>query len=209
MNKKLFMLSLGLGLFLVGCQSDVNSESPEEINDIQEAKKEVKHDVNKWHVPEGESGFTLEGYKLHEAGYFQGALANCDTYSHYEGGEDLMVVNEKSQSYHGEVNVKNISVHDQLNICGTVKVANDVMVNYKGIFNVGGEMFTEGDLKINYGGHMVVEGNVVVKGDLVLNKGALVKFLGTESSIEVLGDTKIHKSASIEGEFKDISNKIK
>ncbi|GAA4311111.1 hypothetical protein GCM10023115_33370 [Pontixanthobacter gangjinensis] len=207
MNKKLFMLSLGLGLFLIGCQSDVNTENPEEINEFQESNKEVKHDVNKWHVPEGE-GFTANGFKLHQAGYFQGALADCDTYAHYEGGDNLIVVEDDPQSYHGEVNVKNISVNDQLNICGTVRVNNNVKVNYRGIFNLGGELFNEGDLRINYGGHLVVEGNVVIKGDLELNKGALVKFIGDNSSIEVLGKTRIHKDVTIEGNFKDISNKI-
>lgn len=209
MNKKLLMLSLGLGLFLTGCQSDVTSEDPQEINEVQNSLKEEKHDVNKWHVPEGEAGFTADGFKLHQAGYFQGALADCDTYAHYKGGEKLVVIEDTPQSYHGEVNVRNITINDQLNICGTVKVSGDVQVNYTGLFNLGGEMFNEGDVQVNYGGHMVIEGNVVINGDLVLNKGALVKFLGDENSIEVLGDVKIHKDVTIEGEFNDVSNKLK
>ncbi len=204
-------LSLGLiaAMAFTSCQSDINSESPEEVNEFQESLKEVKHDVNKIHEPpltglEGEGGF-----RLHEPGYFQGALANCDTYLHYDGGAKLMVIEDEPQSYHGEIDVKNIELSDQLNICGTLNVRNDVQVNYAGVFNLGGEMITEGDVKVIYGGHLVIEGNVIIEGDLVLGKGATLEFLGDNSSIEVLGKAKIHHKANITGEFTDVSQKIK
>lgn len=70
-------------------------------------------------------------------------------------------------------------------------------------------MITEGDVKVNYGGHLVVEGNVIIKGDLVLHNNTILRFLGNNSSIEVLGKAKISKKALIEGEFEDVSQKIK
>lgn len=206
MKTKLFSLALIGALAFTSCQSDINSEDPQEIIEAQESLKEKKHDVNKWH---DQPIFIDGGLKLHEPGFFQGALANCDTYAHYEGGKKLTVLQDAPQSYHGEVDVNSITVNDQLNICGTLSVYNDVIVNYRGIFNLGGEMVTEGDVKINHNGHLVVEGNVVIKGDLILNNGALVRFLGSDSSIEVLGNTRIGKEVTIEGEFNDVSNKIK
>ncbi|SDR88502.1 hypothetical protein [Christiangramia echinicola] len=206
MKTKFLSLALIGALAFTSCQSDINSENPQEVNDIQESLKEKKHDVNKWH---DEPFFIDGGLKLHEPGFFQGALANCDTYAHYEGGKNLTVLQNSPQSYHGEVDVTSIAVNDQLNICGTLSVNKNVVVNYGGIFNLGGEMIAEGDVKVNHNGHLVIEGNVVIKRDLVLNDGALVRFLGTESAIEVLGKTKINKNVTFEGEFNDVSNKIK
>ncbi|MCH4822331.1 hypothetical protein ML462_04020 [Gramella lutea] len=209
MKTQFLSLSLIAALAFTSCQSDVNSESPEEINEVQKSLKEVKHDFNKIHeMPltgvEGNGGF-----RLHEPGYFQGALADCDTYQHYEGGSELMVIQNQPQSYHGEVEVNNIKLNEQLNICGTVMVHNDVKVNYAGVFNVGGEMITEGNVHVIYGGHLVVEGKLIIEGDLTLGNGATLEFLGDESSIEVLGNAKIHKKANIGGKFKDVSQKIK
>jgi len=69
---------------------------------------------------------------------------------------------------------------------------------------------------INFYGHYeggekllaVIKTHFVIKGDLVLHKNAILKFLGNQSSIEVLGKAKISKKAIIEGQFKDISQKI-
>ena len=208
MKTKFLSLALIGALAFTSCQSDINSEDPQEINEIQESLKEKKHDVNKWH----DGPWYLEGdggQRLHEPGFFEGALANCDTYAHYEGGKNLKVLQDIPQSYHGEVDVTSITINDQLNVCGTLNVSKGVIVNYRGIFNLGGEMVTEGDVKINHNGHLVVEGNVVIKGDLILNNGSLVRFLGSDSSIEVLGKVKMHKEVTIEGEFNDVSNKIK
>ena len=214
MKTRLLSLAFIGAMAFTSCQSDVSSENPEEINEIQNAQKEKTHDVNKWHRMEGEpptggGSILTDAEKLHQPNYFQGALANCDTYAHYEGGDNLMVIQNEPQSYHGEVDVNTITVNDQLNICGTSTVFKNVNVNYGGIFNFGGEMITEGNMKVNLNGHLVIEGNMIIKGDLILNNGSLVKFLGENSSIEVMGDAKIHKNAIIEGEFIDVSNKIK
>ncbi|MBT8318897.1 MAG: hypothetical protein KJP01_02070 [Gramella sp.] len=209
MKNYLALFSLGLGLFLTGCQSDVTSENPQEVNEFQNSKKEVKHDANKLHMPPlVGTGEAIDGFKLHEPGFFQGALANCDSYHHYNGGEKLIVTEDASQSYHGEIDVKTIDIHNQLNICGTLSVRKDVKVNYSGVFNLGGEMITEGDVKITYGGHLVVEGNVIVGGDFVLAKGATLEFLGSNSTIEIQGKAKIHNEAIITGTFNDASNKL-
>ena len=210
MKPKLFSLALIGVLAFTSCQSDVSAEDPQEVIELQNSEKEVIHDVNKWHKPLGEPFESFDdGYRLHEAGYFEGALANCDTYAHYEGGKNLMVLQDAPQSYHGEVEVNKIETNDQLNLCGSVSVNKSVNINFKGILNLGGEMITEGDVKVLYGGHLVIEGNVIIKGDLLLSKDSILKFLGDDSSIEVLGRTNIHKDAIIEGNFKDVSNKIK
>ena len=207
---KVKFLSLGViaAMAIASCQSDVSSESPQEVNEIQNSLKEKKHDVNKWHNgPDLIQSFS--GRILHEAGAFQGALANCDTYAHYEGGEDLLAVYDAPQYYHGEIDVENILISDQLNICGTLNVSKQVKINHGGTLNMGGEMVTDGDVKINFGGHLVIEGNLIIKGDLVLHKSAVLRFLGDNSTIEVLGKAKIYKDAVIEGEFDDVSQKIK
>ena len=209
MKKQILGLGLLAAMAFTSCQSDANSETPEEINQIQESLKEVKHDINKIHEPPLTGIEDGDGFRLHEPGYFMGALADCDTYHHYEGGPELMVIRDKPQFYHGEVEVNNIKLTEQLNICGTVMVHNDVQVNYAGVFNVGGEMITEGDVHVIYGGHLVVQGKVIIEGDLVLSNGATLEFLGDDSSIEVLGNAKIHKKANIDGTFKDVSQKIK
>lgn len=209
MKTQFLSLSLIAALAFTSCQSDVNSESPEEINAAQESLKEVKHDMNKIHEPPLTGIDGDDGFRLHEPGYFQGALADCDTYHHYDGGSELMVIQNNPQSYHGEVEVDNIKLNEQLNICGTVMVHNDVKINYAGVFNMGGELITEGDVHVIYGGHLVVEGKVIIEGDLTLSNGATLEFLGDDSSIEVLGNAKIHKKANIDGTFKDVSQKIK
>jgi len=209
MKSKFLSLSLIATLAFASCQSDVSSETSKEINESQNSLKEKKHDVNKWHDgPYYFENSSSSARSLHEPGAFMGALANCDTYAHYEGDEKLLAVYDASESYHGEIDVKNIVVSDQLNICGTLNVQDQVKVDHGGIFNLGGDMITEGDVKINHGGHLVIEGQVVIKGDLVLHKNAILKFLGNQSSIEVLGKAKISKKAIIEGQFKDISQKI-
>jgi len=208
MNTKFACFCLIAALAFTSCQSDVSSESPQEVNDVQNSLKEKKHDVNKWH--DGPYYFeNSSGKSLHEPGAFQGALANCDTYAHYEGEKELLAVYDAPESYHGEIEVNNIVVSDQLNICGTLSVQDEVKVNHAGTFNLGGDMITEGDVKVNYGGHLVIEGKVVIKGDLVLHNNAILKFLGSDSTIEVLGKTKISKKAIIEGDFNDVSQKIK
>lgn len=207
MNKNLIILSLGLGLVLIGCQSDVSSESPEEVNEIQNALKEEKHDVNKIHEWPRNDGFD-DGFRLHEAGAFLGALADCDTYQHYNGGEKLTVFNNKPQAYHGEIEVTEINVNDDLNICGSLLVNKDVNVNYGGVLNLGGEMRTLGDVTVIYGGHLNVQGSVVIEGDLVLRNGASLEFLGENNSLEVLGKVTISEKAIL-GEYVDINGKTK
>lgn len=206
MNKKLIMLSLGLGLILIGCQSDTTSDSPEEVNEIQDALKEEVHDVNKIHeMPR--DGFD-DGFRLHEPGAFLGALSDCDTYQHYNGGEKLTVFPNKPQAFHGEIEVTTININDDLNICGTLLVKEDININYGGVFNIGGEMTTFGDVTVIYGGHLNVQGTVVIEGDLVLRNGASLEFLGEENSLEVLGNVNIAKGAIL-GEYVDINGKTK
>lgn len=195
-------------LVFTSCQPDANSENPQEVLAIQNSLKEQKHDVNKIHEPPLDGGLD-GGFKLHEPGFFKGALADCDTYVHYEGGEELMVTDGTPQSYHGVAELNTIEVNDRFNFCGTLLVDDEVKINYAGVFNLGGEMMVENNVTIIYGGHLVVEGNVVIEGDLVLRKGATLKFLGDDSKIEVLGKAKISKKAIIEGEFEDVSGKIK
>lgn len=128
MNTKFASFCLIAALAITSCQSDVSSENPEEINEIQNSQKEKKHDVNKWHdgpyYLDGESG-----KNLHEPGAFEGALANCDTYGHYDGKGELLAVYDAPESYHGEIDVENIVISDQLNICGTLNIREGVKVN--------------------------------------------------------------------------------
>ncbi|TRO67489.1 hypothetical protein [Christiangramia sabulilitoris] len=209
MKKNLLILSLSLGLAFTGCQSDATAEDPQEVVEIQNSLKEKKHDPNKLHIPmrnEPEDGLSAN---LHLPQFFKGALADCDTYHHYDGGDSIMVLEETPQSYHGEVSVNNIELNDQLNICGTVETSEDVKINYAGVFNFGGEMHVKGDVTVLYGGHFVIEGDVLIEGDLTLGKGATLQFLGEESSLQVNGKSKVHKKAIIQGTFEDVSNIIK
>jgi len=208
MKSKILSLGFTAAIIFASCQSNVSSDSPEKINEIQNSLEEKKHDVNKWH----DGPYYIEGSsgrRLHEPGAFQGALANCDTYAHYEGDKDGLTVHNSPQSYHGDIDIENITISNQLNICGTINVSEEVKINNEGTFNLGGEMITDGDVKVNYGGHLVIEGNVLIKGDFYLHHNAVLKFLGNDSSIEVLGKANISKKAIIEGDFKDVSEKIK
>ena len=210
MKTNLIGLALIAALGFTSCQSDVSSENPEEVLEIQNSEKEKVHDPNKLHIPliVG-SDSEMDGRRLHTPGTFAGALANCDTYVHYHGPNDLTVFEGEPQSYHGEIELTKVALNDQLNICGTLKVAEDIDVNYAGVLNLGGETTVGGDITVIYGGHFTVQGKVMIEGDLVLKKGASLEFLGDENSIEVLGKVKISKKAIISGEFEDVSNKIR
>lgn len=210
MKTKLLGLALVAAMGFISCQSDVSSENPEEVLELQESEKVKIHDANKLHIPlivGGES--EVGGYRLHEAGTFTGSLADCDTYVHYHGSDELTVFEGKPQSYHGEVELSSLALNDQLNICGTFKVQNDIAINYAGVLNLGGDAWVGGDVTVIYGGHLTVQGKVTIEGDLVLKKGATLEFLGPDDAIEVLGKVKIAKKAIVNGDFTDISNKIK
>lgn len=209
MKKNLLILSLALGLAFTGCQSDATSENPEEVVAIQNALKEKKHDPNKLHMPLRNEPDGELSANLHMPQIFKGALSDCDEYHHYHGGENIMVLEEAPQKYHGELNVSNIEVNDEFKFCGSAEVNNNVKINFGGVYHSGGDLAIKGDLTVIYGGHLVVEGRVVVKGDLELGKGASLHFLGDDSSIEVKGKAKVHPHAIVQGEFEDVSNKIK
>ena len=188
----------------ISCQSNTSNDQIEEVENSVNASKEKEHDVNKWH--DGPVYFeTASGRSLHDAGAFQGALANCNTYGHYEGDGETLAVYEKDQSYHGEIDVEVVEINKQLNVCGSLNVNDELVVNKGGTLNMGGDLLVQGDLVINHGGHMVIEGNVFIEGNLILKNDAIVRFLGEKNSIEVLGKAKISKKSNIEGQFKDIS----
>ncbi|QYA24754.1 hypothetical protein G3I01_04280 [Gramella sp. MT6] len=203
-------LALIAALGFTSCQSDVSSENPEEVLEIQNSEKEKPHDANKLHIPLIVGGDSeIDGYRLHDAGTFAGSLADCDTYVHYHGPEELTVFEDEPQSYHGEIELTSLALNDQLNICGTFKVEENIGINYAGVLNLGGDAWIGGDVTVIYGGHLTVQGKITIEGDLVLKKGATLEFLGEDDSIEVLGKVKIAKKAIINGDFTDVSNKIK
>jgi len=206
MNKLSKIFLLCTASVILSCQSDTSNDQTSEIDEIQEAKEEKVHDINKWH--NGPVWFeTISGKSLHDEGAFQGALANCNTYGHYQGDGQLLAVYDTEQSYHGEIDVQNVDVNNQLNICGSLNV-NEALIINDGIFNMGGDLVVKGDLVVNHDGHIVLEGNAVIEGDLILRKNAILKFLGDKNTIEVLGKTKISNKAIIEGTFNDVAQKL-
>ena len=210
MKTKFLGLALIAAIGFTACQSDVTSENPEEVLEIQNSEKEKAHDANKLHIPLIVGADSeIKGNRLHQAGTFAGALADCDTYAHYHGPDALTIIEGEPQSYHGEIELTEVALNDQLNICGTFRVDKNVDINYAGVLNLGGETWVGGDVTVIYGGHLTVQGKVTIEGNLVLKKGASLEFIGEENSIEVLGKVKIAKKAIISGEFEDVSNKIK
>lgn len=226
MNKKLLMLSLGLGIFLVGCQSDSVSEDMQTPEDL--ASQEVKKsDLSKIHEP----GFTTTihepglvdgpGAEIHEPGWMEGPGTNIHEPPRIAGlawfscgenytGSDNLTINKNNPSAYSSaeddwVALKNLNVGGDLSFCGFLAVENTVNIHRAGVFDFAGEMFigTEevpADLVINSGAHLNFAGKIIVTGDLIINRGATVEIYGDldDEVFEVGGNIEVSEDAIFE-----------
>lgn len=225
MNKKILMLSLGLGIFLVGCQTDsVTEELP--TNEVSVAKESKDSQVNKIHEP----GFTTTihepglvegpGANIHEPGWMEGPginihepgwvaeLAWFACGEDYTGSSNLTINKNKPSAYSSAeddmVVLKNLNIGGDLSFCGLLAVENTLNIHRAGVFDFAGEMFigTEevpADLVINSGAHLNFAGKIIVTGDLIINRGATVEIYGEGHDVvfEVGGNIEVSDDAII------------
>ncbi len=183
MNKKFLILSLGLGLFLTGCQTENISEDMPTENAFAIANDSDKQISNKIHTPDWMAA-------IHTPDWMAAAFGNCDNFPEYTGNANLNVGANDSYSFRREVMLENLGVGGELNICGRLGVANKTVVRRSGMLTVAG-MMTVGDehsakdLRINYGGHLDIRGFLVVTGDLILGNGATLKFINNDDNAEI------------------------
>lgn len=226
MNKKVLMLSLGLGIFLVGCQADPVSEDIQTSKDL--ASQEVKKsNLSKIHEP----GFTTTihepglvegpGANIHEPGWMDGPESNIHEpgwvaeLAWFSCGEDYtgsanLTINKNNPSAYSSseddmVALKNLNVGGDLSFCGLLAVENTVNIHRAGVFDFAGEMFigTEeepADLVINSGAHLNFAGKIIITGDLIINRGATVEIYGEgeDAVFEIGGDIEVSEDAIIE-----------
>lgn len=195
------MLGLGLGVFLVGCQSDPVTENlpSEEISVVKGVKES---NVNKIHEP----GF-MGG--IHEPGFLKSGFEDCDIFPAYEGPADLHVLKGESFDYGQEVQVENLRVAGELNICGEINTQKDAVIRKNGVVTTVGLAIigTEEkpkDLVINYGGHFEINGALVVTGDLIINTGGTLQFLNNDlehNYLWVMGEIRQADYSFLQGEY--------
>lgn len=195
------MLGLGLGVFLVGCQSDPVTENlpSEEISAVKGVKES---NVNKIHEP----GF-MGG--IHEPGFLKSGFEDCDIFPAYEGPADLHVLKGESFDYGEEVQVENLRVAGELNICGEINTQKDAVIRKNGVVTTVGLAIigTEEkpkDLVINYGGHFEINGALVVTGDLIINTGGTLQFLNNDlehNYLWVMGEIRQADYSFLQGEY--------
>jgi len=201
MNKKVLMLSLGLGIFLVGCQTDsVTEELP--TNEVSLEKESKDSQVNKIHEP----GF-ING--IHEPGFLKNGFEDCDIFPAYTGPANMNIMKGESFDYGQKVEVQNLRVGGDLNICGEINIEKDAIIRRNGVLKTVGLM-TVGteekpkDLVINYGGHLEINGALIVTGDLILNTGATLQYLNADlehNYLWVMGKVRTAEYSFLRGEY--------
>ncbi|MDR5591236.1 hypothetical protein [Christiangramia sp. SM2212] len=201
MNKKLLMLGLGLGVFLVGCQSDPVTEDlqSEEVSAVKNVKET---NVNKIHEP----GFIGA---IHEPGFLKNGFEDCDIFPIYEGSKDLHVAKGEVMDFSDHTHLENLRVAGELNICGEIETEKNAIIRRNG------EMTTVGlaiigseeepkDLVINYGGHFNINGALVVTGDLIINTGGTLQFLNDDlehNYLWVMGEIRQAEYSFMQGAY--------
>lgn len=206
MNKRLLMIGLVSGLLFSSCQTEDVSEAgqPNNLNAKIEKTKSGPTVTSKIHEPVFLDGPSAA---IHEPDWFGiNGYEECDDFPEYEGGKTLNVTRNEDETYHGDVDFKNINVGGNLWYCGIINVENTVNIHWAGVFNFIGEMVvgTEekpSDLVITHGGHLNLFGHIVVSGDFVMEDGATLHFLGGDPEmfyIEVDGDILIDENTVID-----------
>lgn len=201
MNKKLLFLSLGLGLFFTSCQTDSVSEDLQ--TDTAASIEGVKKgSTNKIHEP---VFFTA----IHEPVFLTQGFEDCFEFPAYTGSADLNVMKGETLNFGRGVQVENLRVGGDLNICGDLEVSKNTVIRRNGELTTVGIMMvgTEGepkDVVINYGGHLNIKGALVVTGDLILNTGATLEFLSDDAEnnwLWVMGEVRTAEYSFLRGAY--------
>lgn len=221
MNKKTLGLCLSLSvLFATSCQKEDTAEQIQQET-LQITKTGETKVNSKIHEPVFADGIEAQ---IHEPIYFENELGasihepiyifsfeDCESFDHFEGTGNLTVPSKKEESYHGEIDLKNLNVGGTLNVCG-VLMAEKANLHRGGVVNIGGGMLVgteeSKNLVITSGAHLNIEGDLIVKGDLILNNGATLEFVGADNSVRVDGEVIAEEGSFIVGEFEDVSDKF-
>ena len=201
MTKKLFILSLGLGLFLTGCETNNVSEDIQMNDSASLVKESNSEKFNKIHTPD---------WMIHTPDWMKEEFSDCDNFPEYTGPSTLNLAEKDNLDFGKDVMVENLHAGGVLNICGHLGVANKALVKKGGVVTISGMMSVGSeekpkDLRINYGGHLNVRGYLVVTGDLILGNGASLHFISDnpefENKLIVLGEVKEADYSHLSGDF--------
>lgn len=139
--------------------------------------------------------------------------AICSDKPIYSGSKTLNVNSGDNLAYSGSKRFSRINVGGELLLCGSWTVFNEVNINENASFSMRGT-FVVGrntkrkDITVNKDATFVVEGDLTIYGDLILNEGASIKFLGTDSVVNIFGDVVKAATAEVSGTFEDVRNKF-
>jgi hypothetical protein len=233
MKNKLVMLSLGLGLFLTGCQIEGPAEDIQMNNATSEIQKESNF-TNKIHTPEWMAAIHNPEWmiaihtpewmaaihtpewmmEIHNPEWMVAEIAVCEDLPEYDGDKNL-VVNSKSHEevYGGIIEVDKLNAGGELAVCGTLKINKSANIHHAGEVTMVGMMMVGSqeepkDLTINHGGHLNMHGILIVTGDLILNSGATLEFNQDieHNNLIVEGEIIRAEDAIVRGEFVDHSD---
>ncbi|MFV8225453.1 hypothetical protein [Christiangramia aquimixticola] len=201
MKKNLLFLSLGLGLFLTGCQTEPVSEEYNQEN-ISAVKTGEKGAINRIHEP-----VFIEG--IHEPVFLKNGFEDCDLFPEYDGLTSLNVMKGQSFDFSKKVELENLRVAGDLNICGEIQIEKNAVIRKNGVMTTVGLMVvgTEDspkDLVINYGGHLNINGVLIVTGDLILNTGATLDYINDDlehNYLWVMGEIRQAEYSFLRGTY--------
>jgi hypothetical protein len=201
MKKNLLFLSLGLGLFLTGCQTEPVSEEYNQEN-ISAVKTGEKGTINRIHEP-----VFMEG--IHEPVFLKNGFEDCDLFPEYDGNTSLNVMKGQTFDFSKQVQLENLRVAGDLNICGEIAIEKNTIIRRNGVMTTVGLMIvgteeSPKDLVINYGGHLNINGVLIVTGDLILNTGATLDYINDDlehNYLWVMGEVREAEYSFLRGAY--------
>lgn len=137
----------------------------------------------------------------------------CANLPIYNGSANLNVNTEDVLAFSGAKRFSSINVNNQLLLCGSWTVANQVTLNANSIFEMNGVLVVGNNnnrknITVNNNAVLRVEGTLVIYGDLVLNENSTIEFLGTDSRVYITGSVRKAATATVKGTFIDEANKF-
>lgn len=142
----------------------------------------------------------------------QPTTIDCTQYASYSGGSWMNVNSGDNFAYSGAASLSGVNVNSKLAWCGSLTISDQLNVNS------GGEFYMKGSLAfgsagkslfVNANSKLRIEGSLVIFGNLVLNSGATLEFVGTGSTITVMGSVTKGSNVTITGTYTDSFNSLK
>jgi len=163
-------------------------------------------------VADGSGGLKILQILSVDPGTGQPATIDCTQYASYTGGNWLNVNSGDNFSFGGTASLSGINVNSKLTWCGYLGVSDQVNVNSGGEFYIKGSLSfgsSGKSLIVNANSKLKIEGSLVIYGNLILNSGATLEFLGSGSSITVMGSVTKGSNITITGTYIDTNNSLK